>query len=119
MAIAHMMSVAAVSGRVFFQRAFSGQGSGQALLVVVPGLLLFPYSSAISGSEPAAPARTWQRPPMRLPIWVARARRASCPAGVGLTLDGLPLLSAVQGDGVVVGGDADGEQLAEDGALGP
>jgi hypothetical protein len=40
-------------------------------------------------------------------------------AGVGLTLDGLPLLSALQGVGVVVADDADGEQLVEDGALVP
>jgi hypothetical protein len=41
------------------------------------------------------------------------------PAGVGLALDGLPLISAVQGAGVVVADDADGEQFVEDCALVP
>jgi hypothetical protein len=42
-------------GQAFFQRAFPGQGSGEALLVFVPGLLLFPVELGYFGVGAGGP----------------------------------------------------------------
>jgi hypothetical protein len=106
--------------QAFLQRAFPGQGTGEALLVFVPGLLLFPVQLGYFGVGAGGPGENLvEAPDAVADLGGQGGQEGELPAGVGLTLDGMPLLSALQGDGVVVADDADGEELVEDGALVP
>ena len=105
-------------GQAFFQRAFPGQGSGEALLVFVPGLLLLLVELGYFGVRAGGSGEDLvEAPDAVADLGCQGGEQGELPAGVGLMLDGLPLLSASQGAGVVVADDADGEQLVEDGAL--
>jgi len=106
--------------QAFLQRVLPGQGPGEAPLIFVPGLLLLPVQLGYFGVGAGGPGEDLiEAPDAVADLGCQGGQEGELPAGVGLTLDGLPLLSALQGDGVVVTGDADGEQLVEDGALVP
>ena len=89
-------------------------------MVLIPGLLLFPVQLGHFGVGAGGPGEDLVEPPDAVAdLGCQGGQEGELPTGVGLTLDGLPLLSALQRAGVVVADDADGEHLAEDGALGP